>query len=63
MGMRMTPDQLADLASQVEKLNNTGIEIKEIEVQGHKVFLKKFAGGGHSVVEISLVTEKGGATR
>ena len=62
MGMRLSPDQLADIASKVEGLDGLGVEVKEIEVHDHKVFLAKNTGT-HMVVGISFKQEKGGATR
>lgn len=63
MGMRLSPEQLAEIASEVEKLDGGKVEVKEIELNNHRIFLSKQVGS-HMVVGISLSSEQksGGTT-
>lgn len=64
MTMRLSPEQLAEIASEVEKLDGGKVEVKEIELNDHRIFLRKQVDM-HVVVGISLVSENkpGGNTR
>lgn len=41
MGMKLTSDDLREIASTVDKIQQVGLNVHEVEVRGHKVMLKR----------------------
>lgn len=53
MGVRLTVNDLRDLADTVEKANDAGIEILQMRVREHVVMLDRLNDGRHVVVGIT----------
>jgi hypothetical protein len=55
--MRLTSTQLSEIATKVESLDSLGLDVKEIQVEGHRIYLDN-KSGTHVVVGISIPPDK-----
>jgi len=54
MGMQLQVTQLAAIIDKVQELEKIeGLDVKEIFVEGHRVFLRQLEKGGYAVIGIS----------